>query len=63
MNDLASDDDRDLPPTIRPGTPDVRPYLAGRAAARTGEPWIANPHRPGTREWFAHEDGRADGSR
>lgn len=33
---------------------------AGRAAQESGGDWRDNPHRLGTREWFAFEDGRRD---
>lgn len=29
----------------------------GRAAKERGGDWRDNPHTPGTREWFAFEDG------
>ena len=33
----------------------------GRESAERGEDWTANPYHPGTREWFAFEDGRREG--
>ena len=33
---------------------------AGRRSHEAGGDWRDNPHAPGTRDWFAFEDGRRD---
>lgn len=33
---------------------------AGRRVQESGGSWRDDPHRPGTREWFAFEDGRRE---
>lgn len=35
-------------------------YEAGREAQEQGGSWRDNPHRPGSTDWFAYEDGRRD---
>jgi hypothetical protein len=32
----------------------------GRKAQEQGGSWRDNPHRPGTRDYYAYEDGRRD---
>jgi hypothetical protein len=39
---------------------DDETYEAGKQAQESGGSWRDNPHRPGTRDWFAFEDGRRD---
>lgn len=33
---------------------------AGRRCHEAGGDWRDNPHRPGSADWFAFEDGRRD---
>ena len=35
-------------------------YEDGKQTQEQGGDWRDNPHRPGTRDWFAFEDGRRD---